>query len=1321
MRYTLFTLITYFVFNPIFSQQRLSLQSGNYEGNTIIDSLNYRHGVWFVEGASMAKELPSSIKRLGYYYGGWQLWQLNQEFRGDALAKLGVDHVFYPTESEKISPGVSENNTWHVYFSSPVPGLRESGWPGIALIQCSRSLLNPIAALPQVYWIEPAPGDPVPDNGGGSSKLGNASVLYGFAAKRARGTGVTIQLNDDGDVGPHLDFLGRVNQQGASFSGAVNDHGDHIAGTLIGAGNIKPAAEGMSPEARLRVLDYSTNPASGQGFFAIPQTFVQDQVRIVNTSYSDGCNVGYTTLSRFLDEQSLSYPSLIHVFSAGNAGGSNCGYGAGVGWGNITGGHKMAKNVILVGNLSTFSQVSANSSRGPAYDGRLKPDLVAPGTGILSTSSLLGPNSYLTRSGTSMAAPMVAGLFSNLYQLYRQQHNATDPPAIILKALLLNTAEDIGLPGPDFISGYGRPNMNRASDALLHFQYTTASVQSASQWDTTFVLPPGMASFKVLIHWDDLPASVGAGLALVQDIDLELVLPDGSIYYPWVANSSPNAQALSSPAVRTPDHLNTTEQITLNQPPPGQYTVKVKGYSLPAESQSFALTWDIVPQELALGFPLGGNRFQSGDTITVWWRNTEGLQPFQVDLSTDGGNNWINLASGVLSNAHSTQVALPTSVYSRNALMRVVRGNSVSLSDSLFWITPVPPNLQMDSVCGSQVYVSWDPVPGATGYALFMPGMHFMEPIMQSSLPRALLPPMDMSVGKWLAVSVREPDGQTGLRSDAIWIPPGNSQCNVNFDASAASPSFPYNGEIPDCIASNPVAFWLKNLGTQPIYQIQAGYLINDVNTYQSSFNLGLLPGDSTLLAFPNTLSLTAGNYSMKVWVNLISDQQKFNDTLALNFSIYNSIPEQVPYYQDFNGFTLCSTQSGCENINCQLSQGWYNAPNVIHDGADWRLNMGSTPSAGTGPNQGTGPEGILSKYLYIEATSCFNKSNSVYSPCIQLPHPAVYVHFDYHFFGLHTGSLSLEMLVQGEWKSIWKKNGEYGNTWRSASCPLIGYANLATQFRFVGYTGDGYLGDIAIDGFRILMGEYKVYPVEDDLKCLGDTLWLTVNSAWPGNANQLQWNANLGTQQFSFTGAGPHPIILSELGILNGSVLDNTIPAFPFYFATKVETSPVAAFTFQEVGDGQVHFNNQVQFPGTYLWQFGDGNSSLLNNPTHIYTQNGNYLVSLIVQNDCGSDTTGKWIEVSTVGFETISPDDASILIYPNPFQNYFTITGLQSNLLTGIQLFDMQGRLLFSQETFDSTYQVHTDSFTSGVYLLKISQGQDVFWSRVIRIQQN
>ena len=125
----------------------------------------------------------------------------------------------------------------------------------------------------------------------------------------------------------------------------------------------------------------------------------------------------------------------MHVFSAGNLGASDCSYGAGVNWGNITGGHKHSKNTIAVGNLDYTDVINSSSSRGPAHDGRMKPEVCAVGTNVYST---VDTDTYAVKTGTSMSCPAVAGTLADLYQAYKTLNGNVNPPSGLIKRIIMN-------------------------------------------------------------------------------------------------------------------------------------------------------------------------------------------------------------------------------------------------------------------------------------------------------------------------------------------------------------------------------------------------------------------------------------------------------------------------------------------------------------------------------------------------------------------------------------------------------------------------------------------------------------------------------------------------------------------------------------------------------------------------------------------------------------------------------------------------------------------------------------------------------------------
>ena len=138
---------------------------------------------------------------------------------------------------------------------------------------------------------------------------------------------------DDGDIGPHIDYT--------EDRTAAREQAREIMETTwlepSRRRHLDPDGMGLAPGAD---LVYSSYPAN---FTSVDQDYVNYNVRITTSSYSNGCNAGATSTTQQVDNDILQNPKLMHVFSAGNSA-SDCGYGAGSGWGNITGGHKAGKN-----------------------------------------------------------------------------------------------------------------------------------------------------------------------------------------------------------------------------------------------------------------------------------------------------------------------------------------------------------------------------------------------------------------------------------------------------------------------------------------------------------------------------------------------------------------------------------------------------------------------------------------------------------------------------------------------------------------------------------------------------------------------------------------------------------------------------------------------------------------------------------------------------------------------------------------------------------------------------------------------------------------
>ncbi|MEO8678124.1 MAG: CARDB domain-containing protein [Vicinamibacterales bacterium] len=265
-------------------------------------------------------------------------------------------------------------------------------------------------------------------------------------------------------------------------------------------------------------------------------------------------------------------------------------------------------------------QMAAFSSRGPTVDGRIKPDVVAPGTWNLSGYSDkfqqqydASPNprnglyqydgwgfpadqDYKYMGGTSMAAPLVAGGAAVVRDFY-VKHHGHQATAALVKATLINSAVDLldenndGLfdnanPIPNIHEGWGRVDLARATDGSHLFDDETTPLATGSSATFTFdVSNPGLP-FKATVAWTDYPSSASATVNLVNDLDLTVVAPDGTTYR---GNAFAGGWSVAGGA---PDRLNNVENVYVFAAQAGTWSVTVSGYNVPVGPQPFALVVD---------------------------------------------------------------------------------------------------------------------------------------------------------------------------------------------------------------------------------------------------------------------------------------------------------------------------------------------------------------------------------------------------------------------------------------------------------------------------------------------------------------------------------------------------------------------------------------------------------------------------------------------------------------------------------------------------------------------------------------------------------
>lgn len=243
------------------------------------------------------------------------------------------------------------------------------------------------------------------------------------------------------------------------------------------------------------------------------------------------------------------------------------------------------KNTLTVGAIQNDGVTIASfSSRGPTTDGRIKPEVVAKGQNQFST---FPNNTYSGISGTSMSTPVVTGIAGLLTQQYRKTFGKT-PAAPILKTLIIAGADDLGAAGPDYTFGFGLADAKASVDLVIADNGTgsrirTGAIGNGQDLDFPIALS-ATQNFRAVLGWfdpevllvpdpniqDDDPL---ADKALVNDLDLRVVDPNGATVLPYLLNLS-NPSAL---ATRAANHVDTTEEVEIANAIPGIYHVIVHG------------------------------------------------------------------------------------------------------------------------------------------------------------------------------------------------------------------------------------------------------------------------------------------------------------------------------------------------------------------------------------------------------------------------------------------------------------------------------------------------------------------------------------------------------------------------------------------------------------------------------------------------------------------------------------------------------------------------------------------------------------------------
>ena len=759
---------------------------------------------------------------------------------------------------------------------------------------CLESLSN----LPYVKWVELIVAPSIPDDTRGRSlHRSNGLDTQITAGRNYTGLGVGVLCRDDGVVGPHIDFQGRIDNSTASGSGGT--HGDGVSGIMAGAGNLDPKMRGMASGSNLYVVNYQSNFLDSQTVSLI----TSGDVQITNSSYSNGCNGGYTSITQTVDNQTKDIPTLLHVFSAGNSNNNNCGYGAGNQWGNITGGHKQGKNVIATANVYFDGSLVGSSSRGPAHDGRIKPDIAANGQNQNSTNE---NNTYQSFGGTSGAAPGIAGISAQLYEVYSDANSGALPQSALIKAAMLNTANEAGNIGPDYKFGWGIVNGLRAGLLLEDERYLSDISTQGTSNNHTINIPAGTTQARFMVYWSDPAASAGANPALVNDLDLIVTDPTAGTLLPWILDETPNATTLDLPATNGEDHLNNVEQVLINNPVAGDYNIEISGFNVPVGPQEYFVVYEIISENLTLTYPNAGERFVPGETESIHWDATNTLADFDLEYSTDNGASW-NTITTVASDVTNYGWTVPNSV-TGDALVRISSGGFSDMSDERFSIASLPTNVEISQLCPTDATYAWSAVSGAESYDLYVLGTTNMDLVGSSTTASITIPITNPSDEIWAAVVARnDTEGWISRRTIAIYHPGGLVNCSLNNDLATISVDNSLSDFALVCAGTSDVIVraTFRNSGIDPQSNFEVSYQLDSNPAVQETFSGTLGSGQQIAYEFAVPLTIVvSGNYTLTASINSSGDENSSNDSEVLEF--YAAIEATgLDFYEDFeaNGF----------------------------------------------------------------------------------------------------------------------------------------------------------------------------------------------------------------------------------------------------------------------------------------------------------------------------------------------------------------------------------------------------------------------------------
>jgi hypothetical protein len=1165
----------------------------------------------------------------------------------------------------------------------------------------------------------------------GLNLTGNAANMKGRLA-----------IWDGGAVrGTHVELAGRVTQVDGYTE--LLDHATHVSGTMIATG-VNPNAKGMAYQAPdLQAYYYGgngpvyTSDLAGMAL-AAPNLYLSNHSYGIlsgwnlNTDNGNwewyGIN-GDTTDYEFgyygsdcADRDTIAFnaPYYLMVQAAGNSRGET---GPAVdspyyyynsqgdyveakrsstlssnAWFQTIPDYGNAKNVITIGAVEPiptgYTQPSDVvmtyfSSWGPTTDGRIKPDIVADGDGVLS-SIAVSDYAYDTYAGTSMATPNVTGSLFLLQQYYTSKHNDTPMRSSTVKALVIQTADEAGTSlGPDYFYGWGLLNTKKAAAAITASLTDTTQeilekvmVQGTSDTLRFPVIASGNGKLMATIAWIDPAGKVYGDFVttpeLVNDLDVRILKVGSSVeFMPWVMNPASPAAA----ATKGDNKLDNVERVEADSVVPGAtYIIEVthKGTLVNNQQAVSVVISGIGGTPACTSGPTSssGTKVDSLSISNVHHKNVSGCTTYSdftgltVDLQ---GNQKVPLYVSLAScDATSNSRVVKVYIDFQND------GNFTDAGD-LVATSPVLPG-------GTQTWSTTFTTPGN----LTVGNTTRMRIVAEETTDTALVKPCG-TYG----------NGETQDYS-VMFQQPSNDLGLVTLE-DPLSPTCSDSSQI--------VVISVHNYGTAS----QSNFPVTAAITGSSTANLSttypgtVAPGSSADIVIGSFITTPGSSYTIRPSVNLSGDQDTANNSNAYSISISTN-----PAAPTGGTATECGTNTVMLNVtNADSLQTylWYTTAtggSPIAQGYAASTTTVSPTGTYYVTSGGSGPAGPLNKNTLSTSGgyNVFNGNFVSYHASVPVTLESVKLYTRY-------GGPVAFVVADVDQSSISGGSFEYTpyttttiNTYASSPNPQAPTAIPLTTAQAYDPADSGavYYLNMALPA-----GSHQIIVESLDSATIFRNDAIASNPYPIGDTNFFAWTGN--SAGMTSTSLG------SEYGQYYYFFYDAKIKSVDCTASgarTEVTMTTEPGVTITQNGDSLFSssaFNNQ--------WYF---NGIAINGATgQIFAPSTNGTAYTLVTND----TTGCSQKSNTISFVLTAVDTVAapkgLIVSPNPTTGVvnisFTVT---TDDALSFEVFNILGERLIKQDegNFIGAYsgQLNLSGYADGVYLLKIIHGGNVTLKKIL-----